>query len=133
MVEQWVGVLCVCLGEGSWLKNMCLHENILYHFIHMGMRLLYCQSHSHTTNHLLPSPFPFQFPHLFYLSPSFSPLSLLSFSPLFLSSFSPLFLSLSLLSLSSLSLLSFSLYLSSLSPLSSLSLLSSHKTTRAML
>ena len=93
-------VMCV-FGRRFMVKNMCLHENILYHFIHMGMRLLYCQSHSHTTNHLLPSPFPFQFPHLFYLSPSFSSLSLLSFSPL-----SPLFLSSLSLSISPLSLLS---------------------------
>ena len=51
-------VMCV-FGRRFMVKNMCLHENILYHFIHMGMRLLYCQSHSHTTNHLLLSPFPF--------------------------------------------------------------------------
>ena len=27
MVEQWVGVLCVCLGEGSWLK-ICAYMKI---------------------------------------------------------------------------------------------------------
>ena len=81
--------MCVFGGRciDKWLIICCLRENILYHFTHMGMRLLYYQSHSQITNHLLPSPFPFQFSHLLsLLSTSSSSLSLLSFSPLFLSS-----------------------------------------------
>ena len=32
-------VMCV-FGRRFMAKNMCLHENILYHFIRMGMRLV---------------------------------------------------------------------------------------------